>query len=250
MALAAQWSASAVTSDTWTLSGQVGDGVSGSFWATRSDGIQAVAKPAYQQGVVPNAAHERIAAELAYRIGVPVPPVQLWDAQQGRGLFAVSAFPFRQPLTWRQAQGILTPTFRQNALPMLATGYVFHAWIADTDHANHDGNLLVDAECTEDAPGVSFIDHAYSLSVGWQPGSAACQPLSTYYAAPSALPPSVIADTVGRIQAVTDQEIAAIVDAVPVAYLPTVTAQIIKQCLSQRRQELPAAFGIATGATP
>lgn len=244
-ALAIEWGAEVLTGRIWTLGARVGAGESGSFWISRDDGVRAIAKPAFQNGDVPRAAHERIASELARLLDLPVPSVQLWFDPHSGEKYALSAFPFAEPITWREAGrlGILSATYRSNALPILAAGNVFHTWINDCDHAGHDENLLVDARAGEDAPSIAFIDHAFSLSMNWHVDTP-CIQISPYYAPVDELPLGEIERVIQRIVALPSHLIARVVAQVPEAYLPAAKASTIRDCLEMRKQQLPAAFGL------
>jgi len=246
VALADDWSQRAVTEHTWAPGQPIGLGESGSIRVTRSDGICGVAKPAFQAGTdMPRAAHEKIASDLANILGIPVPPVTLWLNPTNQQLFAISALAFRQPLTWDQAGAMLTAKFRENALAVMAAGWVFHTWIADTDHGGNGGNVLIDAESNEDSPGIAFIDHAFSMSYNWNQQAAHCVPLPGYYAPIGSMPADAIADVVRKVQGVDTQTLRRLIDRVPRVYLPETRAKVIEECLHRRQTELVSAFGLA-----
>ena len=100
-AIAEEWASRAVASDTWTLGATIGRGEAGSFHAISSSGRRAACKPAFGGASnTPRAANERIAAELARPLGLPVPPVCLWTQPGTGALFGVSLWAFEQALTW------------------------------------------------------------------------------------------------------------------------------------------------------
>jgi hypothetical protein len=101
------WSSGPSSGDSWTMTGQQ--------WPTNNQPVQVV-NGAGQLGVLkPNtlvpsnpytAATEKIVADLAYLLGLPVPPISLWDrgnAQNPRYV-AVSAWAFENVLTFAPSQ--------------------------------------------------------------------------------------------------------------------------------------------------
>jgi hypothetical protein len=193
---------------------------------------------------VPWAAHEKIASDLARIIGVPVPPVILWQAPDNANKFAISAFAFKQALTWGQFLPSMSDVFKDNALNVLAAGHVFHTWICDKDHFNHGGNLLVDGFSTDIRPGLAFIDHACSMSNGWTTKDHPCLPLGSYYLPTFGMPKDVVAHFVKKVQEVPSVEIRRIVRRIAVDFLPVNLADVIEDCLLSRQNDLAAAYDI------
>src|SRR5206468_12857702 len=122
----------------------------------------------------PRAAHEKIAADLAYDLGLPLPPVVLWEyvhaGPQEERYMAISAEAFPNAHMWRQV--LTLPPLLQRVHPQLkwvcSAMAPFDTWVDNTDRHN-DGNLLL----TEDVSvqpallRVAFIDYANSLSMTW-----------------------------------------------------------------------------------
>jgi hypothetical protein len=245
LALLETWSTGANSNEAWTLGNPIGFGESQSKHVTSDSGIRGIAKPAFQPGSdMPRAAHEKIASDLAFMIGVPVPPVTLWTNPSDSEKYAISGWAFRQPLNFDQALGVLTQKFRENMEATLAAGYVFHTWIDDTDHGGNGGNVLVDSESTDEHPGIAFIDHAFSMTYTWTDVAKPCSRLSSYYMMTDKMPPDAIADVVNRVQSIPESTILEIVDRIPVVYLTSTRAKLICECLVKRQSELGAAFGI------
>jgi hypothetical protein len=249
MKLADDWSVVACTEHVWILGDKIGLGESGSSRITRDDGVLGVAKPAFEgPQAVPRAAHEKIASDLAHLLGVPVPPVTLWQDPNphgsASGLYAISAQAFRQFLNWDQSVHVRTAEFMVNVAPILAAGYVFHNWIDDTDHGGNGGNVVVDAESSEELPSIAFIDHAFSMSKQWLGGPAPCVPIGSYYMPPADMPNGAIADVVRKVQDISIEDINQIVDRIPVIYLSETRAELIKKFLLLRQVELDRALGV------
>lgn len=116
--LAEAWSSRAESPCNWELGDKL-MGESGPNEALNPDGLKAVAKPsvAHNDGV-PRAAHEKIAADLAHHVGVPVPSVVLWTNQKSGKDYAISRWAFPECETWIAADrlGLYGPADRACSL--------------------------------------------------------------------------------------------------------------------------------------
>jgi hypothetical protein len=135
---------------------------------------------------VPRAAHEKIIADLATVLDLPVPPATLYDrgdtakADQGNDknekidsprYVSVSAWAFDscdslqlkiQKFTADQLQSLVAP---------FSAMTVFETWISAGNA--HLGHVLVDNNCAADEPvPLAWVDHAYSLSQQWTSDAA------------------------------------------------------------------------------
>ncbi|MFY9657261.1 MAG: hypothetical protein WAK01_11865 [Methylocystis sp.] len=243
--IAEQWVGQIFADGVWRIVKPVGSGESGSFEVVRSDGMRGYAKPAFQAGTnVPRAAHEKIAADLGFKLKIPIPPSVLWK-DGANGLFSISLSAFRQPITWQQAMPIITQKFFDNASTILAAGLVLHSWIGDSDHNNHPGNIVVDAECSEDVPSIAFIDHAFSMSHSWNCANHTVTRISPYYFIGTSTPlQSHFEAAVRRIEVLADADIEEVVRRIPDLYLEESRANIIVENLIQRRADLVRCFGV------
>jgi hypothetical protein len=172
--IAQRWSSGTATADQWTLGPAIGTGEAGSFHISSADGRRGACKPAFGANSLPRAAHEKIAADLAFQLKLSVPACCLWTDPQTGSRYSISAWAFAQALMWRDVVARLSATFKKNAAPAFSAARVFHTWIADTDHYGNDGNVIVDMAKGEDAPGIAYIDHAYSMSMGADFATAPC----------------------------------------------------------------------------
>jgi hypothetical protein len=237
------WSAKAEAVDEWTLGAPIGRGEAGSVHATSNKGRLGACKLAFQ-GDMPRGAHERIAADIARALGLPVPPVCLWVNPVTAIAYSISAWAFAQALTWGEMKNQLSAVFMQNVAATFSAARVFHTWIGDTDHNNNDGNVVVDVTATEQAPGFAFIDHAFSMSYtnGFDSAPLAVVPPS-YIPAPQL---DALA-TAGMVRAINDLApdfIDNTVTRIPTAFLPQARGQAIIRGLMKRRTELGPAFGV------
>jgi len=240
--VAESWATEVVSHLKWELGPPFGDGESNPVRVKNSAGLCGIAKPAFDRDI-PRAAHEKIAADLAYLLDLPVPPVVLWSDPHGAGQFAISLYAFPQPLTWLQAIMIRQdPQFLANCLDIFAAGYVFHVWIGDTDHHANPGNVLVDAEASIQQPGLAFIDHANSMSATWTRPNTSLSHLRRYYIPYAELPRATVAKVAEWVQNMDSEAIEDIVRRIPVAFLSETRATLIVDCLIRRKAEIASFF--------
>ncbi len=175
--LADVWSTSIMTTDTWNLTGKK--------WATNSqpvevsnqNNIRGVAKP----GALINdrclrAAHEKIVSDLAYVLGLPIPPVVLWDRGEGHvgaRHAAISAWAFPRANEWPVARPRLNPAQIEKAKQIAGAMRAFDTWIAASDRKGD--HVLVSDDGIEDTISLAQIDYAFALSYEWC-GVAGVQP--------------------------------------------------------------------------
>ena len=164
--IAQQWHEQIVTTDKWETLGKWGTTEAAPFRVSRSaDGLVGLAKPGVKKADgVPRAAHEKIASDLAYHLGLPVPPVVLWNRGEiadAERYVCISAWAFGQSLTWSEAK--LTDAEMHDAAQAVSA---FDAWISAQDRK--DDHLLVNGEKTEERIQIASIDYAYSMSYGWK----------------------------------------------------------------------------------
>lgn len=208
------------------------------------------AKPGRNQPPVrehPRAAHEKIASDLAYDLGLPVPPVVLWRrpvSKEGQEEFvAVSAVPFEPAFTWRDAtlseelEARLTKALETPAAWMCA----FDTWIGNYDRMN-DGNLLVQEDVTQ-TPALArcaYIDFAGALSrmwtreVDWKGLDSAIG----FFPPKAPRNPLELARAVERIEQLESHRVEEIVRRLPVDFLPDEPRERIWRGLSYRQETL------------
>jgi hypothetical protein len=106
-------------------------------------------------------AHEKIASDLAAKLGLPVPPVLIRKSEAGNEwdrLTALSLACLPSPRHWAEAPLAMTD-YSASVLEQLR---VFWSWIGDYDHNNHPANLLYQLR-GEGSPQFLSIDHSYIL---------------------------------------------------------------------------------------
>lgn len=158
---------------------------------------------------------EKLASDLAERVGVAVPKVVLDHVDGSADLYAISQAYGKESIDLSLLRDRLAERFNspgvKDAIRKASGLLPFHAWIATQDLK--DEHLVV---ATEDAATytVAAIDFAYSLDL---------PPLDGGPVAPPGGPPTLIANvdksvveaTVGKIENLSDDEIRTIVQALP-----------------------------------
>jgi hypothetical protein len=243
-AIADQWSRETLTSETWTLGGPIGTGESGSIHVTSASGRRGACKPALAADGTPRAAHEKIAADLAYQLKLSVPACCLWTEPSSGTLYSISVWAFDQALKWGEIHAKLTQTFIQNAAPAFSAARVFHTWIDDQDHHGNDGNVIVDVSSSDGMPGVAFIDHAFAMSRNPNFASSAVQPLAVHYIPQNFSNAGAIAKMCQYINDLEASMIEEIVRRVPAQFLLSARADGIIKGLLARRSELSRVFAV------
>ena len=224
-----------------------GGGGSRPVFATLEDGSVVFAKRAMDPNGVPEGAHEFMAARLGEMLGVYVPPVAFWRAPDGI-LYSLSLRAFRQPLTLQDAN--LAAEDWVGLEPLFSASWVFHTWIADTDHQGHPGNMILDSNSPIGQPQLACIDHAFSLSKSWHAGYPAAAPVANYYIHPDRMRREVVAAHVEKVQSILDDDCKSLLSLIPSDFLPDQLASVIFECLARRRAEIGAAFYPITRQLP
>lgn len=246
--VAPQWRGETRTTLRWTQAGQPGEaGGEAQGFFVRSNGLDAYAKGS---GGVFRAAHEKIAADLAHDLGLPIPPVTLWDHPNGEPC-SVSLIPFPAPQKWGVASQ--APQSMARMAPQLAkcrsAMTVFDTWVDNRDRVN-DGNVIVTL-ALNGGFGCAYIDYAYSLSHGWGEGTApAITTVVPHYPQPSPPAPvdlAVLRATLEAIEAFPDAKIEEVVNRVPDHFLTPSRQATIVGGLVGRKAQLRAAFAVSQG---
>jgi hypothetical protein len=244
-----EWFALVETPDTWIDRGAIGEGESQSIRVENANtGLMAVAKPgphkAAEEGHC-RAAHEKLAFDLAYMAHLPVAPVVLWREaapdtyKRGR---SISAWAFEQSDKWDNAngRGIITPTLRDSAGPIVSAMRVFHTWISDTDRKSD--HVQVNLDSPPQSLEMAFIDHANSLSFVWKSADHPTPPQPPYMPAPEHR--DVMIETTDFIASIPDAEVSRIVARIDLPYLPEPQKAHILGNLLSRKGNLRTILGI------
>jgi hypothetical protein len=241
--IADTWAATVDSPTEWTLLEKL-PCESGARKAISDNNLVAVAKPDASLDGLPRAANEKIASDLAHRIGVPVPAVCLWTDKKSKRQYSVSAWAFPQCVSWAGAAHLqkIDENFIEAVRPLISIGWIFHTWIGNTD--THGENVLIDARGSKTEPGIAFIDHAWSLGATWRTENDPMTKAGTVYCGRVSPAPSSLADMASRIRSLNDSDINEIVGRIPSSYLPSDRRRIIIENLLRRREQLAGLFGV------
>jgi hypothetical protein len=156
----AEWRSKAIDEMPWTATHeQRPGGESQGFWVKRA-GLRGYLNPskanARDIAVHPRAAHEKIAADLAIDLGLPVPPAILVDGTASGGLVQAAVVSLvLYPEMYKWSQVIATPSALAVASHVLrATRAIWSgivaldAWLANSDR-NNENNVLIGIDAND-----------------------------------------------------------------------------------------------------
>ncbi|MFI5012714.1 MAG: hypothetical protein ACHQAY_10225 [Hyphomicrobiales bacterium] len=246
-ALASVWSDSAMSTEDWRPTGRKWPTNSQPLEVVNANNIRGVAKPgALISDRCLRAAHEKIAADLAYVLGLPVPPVILWDrgdAFVGDRYCAISMMAFTKDNEWDGAAPHLTADQISQAMFAAGAMTAFDTWLAASDRkTNH---VLVDDNGDQATLGLAYIDYAFSMSYEWLigQGGTGAEPRPTY---PDKIGFSLNAtrSVVEAIEKIDESVITKIVNRIPASYFIDNAEGVILSALLMRRTLLRSWLGL------
>lgn len=237
-----QWHTEVESVAIWTLGDMVAQSESRPRHVIRECGLRGVAKPAIRdQGGTPRAAHEKICADLAQTLGVPVPPVILWTDPTNNNKYSISAWAYKQAMTWNDIQHAVTDDFKERVKSQIAAGIVFHTFIGDTDR--HGGNTLINVESSPNSPEICFIDHAFSLGYNQNfVNGNFTKAAHPYYPAPL-IGHEELAHIGEKVESLPKRTVEEIVRRIPEPFLSASLADIIIDRLSERQSAIRRVLG-------
>jgi len=158
---------------------------------------------------------EKLASELAERVGVAVPKVVLDHVEGNADLYAISQAYGKESIDLTLLRDRLADRFNsaevKDAIKKASGLLPFHAWIATQDLK--DEHLVVATDGTG-AYTVAAIDFAYSLDLPPPDGGPVQAPAGPPSLAAN-VDKSIVEATVQRIESLADDDIRAIVQALP-----------------------------------
>jgi hypothetical protein len=206
------------------------------------NGLTGVQKPGHDHPTNPHtAATEKIGADLAYKLGLPVPPVTLWDrgpAAVAPRFVAVSAWAYDKAMQWGQAVPGISPAQQDGLRPWASAMVPFESWIDAQDRQN-PGNVLVATDHNGDILG-AWIDYAFSLDHVWKGNHIPACRIPPVYPPVGAPLPDIVKEVADSIVAMDNAVIEDIVNRIPADYLPRASAANIIRNLQTRRDSVRA----------
>ena len=237
-AVAFLWSENWTNFDKWQPTGDSWNSEGRPFKVSRHDGLLGVAKPG-EPRPDHRAAYEKLASDLAFDLGLPIPPVTLWQRDDETALthqLSVSAWAFSGG---RDLQSIShpRPPELQAALAIAASTIVpFDTWIGVSDR--HEGNVQVENQ--NGIWSVAFIDYSFSFQ---HPSSIFGHPAQMpreYFSCP--VQPTLAAQTMQTILALPRTRIEHLVKRIPTEFLPESEKASTIAALLLRRTSLAASL--------
>ena len=263
-----RWQATVVSPFPWeSVANQAGAimpppaGEAGGFFVTSPAiaGRRAYLKPTRrdEQRQVCHAAREKIASDLAYHVGVQVPPVLLYlrpdSAANEENHCCVSLVMYPRQFSWGQIRDLLADQNLTAAQAMsaqlpqaAADALAFDTWVDQTDHADHPYNIIYGFNPNDpsDAAYV-FLDYSYSLGAnsGWADGTyKGCHPAPFPPLMLASSSPAALNRAVQRIEGCTDRAIREIVERIPDDFLALPDRDLISRRLIERRSHVREAL--------
>jgi hypothetical protein len=222
-------------------------------WATNNGPVQVsnqggflgVQKPGRDGVTNPHtAATEKIIADLASAVGLPIPPVTLWDRGGAAGdprFVAISAWAFSSALTWAQAETLLSAEQKLSLAGAASAVLPFEVWVSAQDRQN-PGNMLVDGDLIGNQARGAWIDYSFSLDYVWKGNLDVSTSVPPIYPPVGALDVSRAREAATAISEVDPATIESIVNRVPEDYLPKAAGQNIIRNLLARQAPVFSAF--------
>jgi hypothetical protein len=239
-----------VSDEPWTILGDPTPTASAAVLVEmKSTGARAYAKPANPASHFPTvcAAHEKVVSDLAYVLGLPIPPVVLSRPPSNLdfpSIVAVSYVPFPQCRRWSERLGIAE--FAPANITQIASAMaVFHTFICDTDHGGNDGNQVIDMYFEDRyVHGIAFIDYAYSLTHTWDWNQVPPSPnrsfgrCNVFDQSIAGLDEAAIAEAVELIEGLPDETVRKLVNRIPDDSYSSTVAETLCEFLCERKANL------------
>jgi hypothetical protein len=260
--VAAHWRVEIESPDDWSprSTGENVGGESAGYFVTCGP-LNAYAKPSKidrSREPVPRAAHEKIAADLACDLGLPVPPAVLkrWGTPPpacDQPCVVCGLMPFFPVYKWAAVKAVpeLEASLKGELRHAASAMVPFDTWLANTDR-NNDGNLLI-SRSTVSTSGklhVAYIDFSYSMSHSWRPDFRTVTPVGAYPIDPKDIDPVVTDSVVAAIEMLGEEHIRSVVGRLPDEFLSPAGKTLITDGLLYRQSKLRAALNPDLGARP
>lgn len=253
---ATEWRHKVVHDGDWTATAEERPGGEAQGFFVSSGETRGYLKPTRNAPPVskhPRAAHEKIAADLAFDLQLPVPAAVLVDGTKCGSPVSeavVSLVMYPEVHKWKhavsnQASKAVAHEVLRSTRAYWSGMFAFDTWLDNKDRKNA-GNLLIGTDPRPD-PAISapiFCDFANSLLFAkWREGAYSEVKL------PAVLPvlldfvdPRIAREVAERIKGFSDSDIAAVVNRIPENYLGASQKSIIIGGLSARKKSVVTAL--------
>jgi hypothetical protein len=207
----------------------------------KTSGRLAWAKPASVGGNEKTAAHEKIVADVGYKLKFPIAPVLLSKQTKAHGLPEIVALSFatlKQGRPWNGVEATLADSHKTAIGRQLSAILSLHCWIDDHDHDWNEGNALFEG----DAGGLGrtvFYDYGHALTHQWAPPAPAPVRDWTRRQGPySHVQPPEIIHAIEQIEKLAVNDLEAIIKRIPSECLPPDLGSRLAAALDERRKQL------------
>jgi hypothetical protein len=257
-ALATVWRSRCETQgDEWRETSKAGDaGGEASGYFVTSGTVNGYAKPSKIDASYPRAAHEKIAADLAFELGLPLPPVLLhrWPSVPPQGdqpFVAISLMPFLNAHKWQLIVAIpaVADQMKLELKPVASALVPFDTWLDNGDRPN-PGNLIVSKDAADPTKPlrVAYIDYSNSMFCEWRSRPFTdIPPRPIYPTDQKDADAKVLEDMLKRIEALGQDTIKGIVDRIPDDFAPPTTRSQIFNGLLHRQSRVRLALKAVYG---
>lgn len=253
-----RWRAELFSDHPWQLDGQRDPdcGALSGVWFKRcaEAPFGAYMKPTTYPCEYPAAAREKIAADLAYELGILAAPVLLYDSKKRFGAVqdecCVSLVTHEDPVPWSIVWSDVVTKGPKGALVRAAAAdsvskiWAFDLWIDNRDRDNGRNVVFVEDPASPASSGFCALDH--DLSLGHSSGTAGKNTWPGVTEPPfpelmrSALDRGVMLRTVQTIEQLPDETVTACVTRIPDRYMDPETRNALVTNLIRRKSELRA----------
>src|SRR6266480_2193467 len=255
--IASSWRRNVITVDPWKPTGIPGaaGGEAQGYYVT-SGTVNAYAKPS-KLDPLPKAAHEKIASDLAFDIGLPVPPATLlnWGKPPvgDQPHVVLSLIPFLSVHKWGEIKAVpsLEAQLKQEMRSVASAIVPFDTWLGNQDRVNNDGNILVSKDKVDPATklGVVYVDFSNSMLVRWRSSDfETVDAIGIYPIDPKDVDISAMDVVTSKIETMQDEEIKAVVNGLPNEFIDDSDRRIVQDALLFRKSNIRAALKKIYGA--
>lgn len=232
-------------------------GEAGGFFATCSEfpGRRVYLKPLKLESDKYRAAREKIAADLAYDLGLCVPPVLLATRQDALGAeetnVCVSLVLYARQWSWQQirqlinagAQDEITQLASASLADAAALAHVFDTWVDQYDHNDHPHNIVFGytPEMPDKEHAFVFLDYSFSMGLDgrWRNnGYMQINPAGFPLLMKQAITEDALEEAISRIQGYPEQKINQIVNKIPESHLDVTDRELIVGGLCYRKDRI------------
>jgi len=255
-AVSEEWSNSA-GARTWDFDDWMDKGSTGAFKVKSNDGIDGVAKPGIATPeVCCGPANEKIAADLAALLGLPIPPVVLYEwpidrmnevlkgkeKTPSQRFLAISAFAFSED----RNTSVLDANDGATLASSLTAIWAFDSWISARNRSISSGQAVISKDhgstSGKNSIRIAYLDYALSLADSWRVGDEKSHDAAYWEFDESLIYEkrciAIVNPMVSRIRRITAGQIDEIVTRIPDLWLPKENKDVVTKNLKSRQQRL------------